>query len=170
MDLTRSAVSARVSNVTLVSSWTPLLLGKPPSIEAVHSGSAGCAGPRASRPGKDRAVGIVGSGLQQGWVVVAHSDARFDLIVWDLPSELDDQAQHVRDIEDAARDAVERLRANTRTSSGAESAETNQPSSGDSPPRDPFSGSDDPFSGASDPSGGSGDPFSSSDDPFNSGF
>ena len=178
MDLTRQAVSARVGDVTLVSSWTPLLLGRPPSIEAVHSGSAGCAGPRASRPGKDRAVGIVGSGLQQGWVVVAHSDTRFDLIVWDLPSELDDQARHVRDVEDAARDAVERLRSNTQTGSGAESAETTQSPGGDSPPGDPFSGtsdpsggSDDPFSGTSDPSGGSGDPFRNSDnDPFNSGF
>ncbi|MCQ3805681.1 MAG: hypothetical protein OXB92_12895 [Acidimicrobiaceae bacterium] len=170
MDLTRRAVTARVGDVTLASSWIPLLFGKPPSIEAVHSGGAGCAGPRAIRPEKDRAVGIVGSSLQQGWVVVAHSDSRFELIVWDLPSALDDQTQHVRDVEDAARDAVERLRADTRTGSGAESAETTQSRSGDSPPRDSFGGSDDPFSGTSDPSGGSGDPFRSSDNPFNSGF
>ncbi len=158
MDLTARSSSANIGSVVLNSRLLPLLIGRPPLLEA-RSSRGNCFGSRGSYHNrKGERVGRVGNSLHDGWVVDLATDTPL-LIVWDLPSDETDQANRISEVTSEASDKLEKLHLATHKPA------SNQSSKIPSPQTDPFSNpARDPFAEPRI----SNDPFADeSRDPFN---
>lgn len=145
MDLSGERTSGDLASVTLVSALTPLLFGRPPTVEA-RSSAGDCLGRDGSRESrKGNRIGIIGNDLRQGWVVESVG-GQHRLYVWDLPNEELEARYRVREAREEAESRLGESAAPTdREARAAAAPEPSSERPGSAPPPDPFSTSRDPF-------------------------
>ena len=164
MALTARSAKGALADVTVSSSWLPLLAGGAPRLWATSTRGA-CIGPRGSHHSKGGQIGIIGPDLSGGWVVTTDG-VEYRLVVWDFDDEADRSAR-IAEVEEIATEKLKRMRSNTQASDHDPDQKDDQPNTA----RDPFadssdSDSSDSDSSDSDPFGDSSDPFDFPEDPF----
>lgn len=172
MALTARNTKGTLGEVTVKSSWGPLLLGRKPLLQATST-RGGCIGPSGSRHGKDGQIGIIGPDLSSGWVVTTDGQEHF-LVVWDFDDE-EDRSARIAEVEDAATEKVKSMRSRAhpldrepKSAADDHAANRDQRPDRSTTASDPFddSGDSDPFESSSDPSDLPEDPFAGPSDPF----
>ena len=97
-----------VGPVVLATNFKEIWFGKSRKIRAT-SIAGPCIGPSGWETGKDgRSVGIVGTRLQHGWVIVMRPMGEPDwLVAWDLPSNPDIAAVSIRSLQNQGKQLIE---------------------------------------------------------------
>ena len=144
MDLATRAVKCDLGGVTVRSRWQPLLLGRPPKLVA-RSHRKECLGSEGYHlRRKGESVGIIGSDLQDGWLLEIVEDEPEDrLVIWDIPAAEPERAERLSTAEEAAIDKSQeyyRDRAAEQRQPDAPAADD-----GENPTLDPFGDPRDPF-------------------------
>ncbi|MCY3851887.1 MAG: hypothetical protein OXF75_14075 [Acidimicrobiaceae bacterium] len=142
MDLTRRTAAADLGGTRLVSSWTPLLLGRRPKLVA-RSSRHGCVGSKGHEiPRTGKPVGIIGPDLEEGWAVEL-DDAEHRLIIWDVPGDEPERSARLLAAVDEARARVEELQQSGRPETAPRESSRRPASGADHLTSDPFEAPED---------------------------